>query len=243
MKYILIIGAKSDIAKAYAKLFASKGYSLVLAGRNINTLNDFKKELETKNNITADLEEFDILNVDNHKNFIHTISTKLYGVICCAGYLGNQEKAEKEIGEAHLIWNTNFTACASLLVLSAEILKQKKEGFIIGISSVAGDRGRKSNYFYGSAKAGFTAFLSGLRAQLHPNQIHVLTVKPGFVYTKMTSHLTLPKWLTTTPDVVAKKSFKALQKKKNTIYVLSVWRYLMLIIKMIPETIFKRLSL
>ena len=117
------------------------------------------------------------------------------------------------------------------------------EGTIVGISSVAGDRGRQSNYIYGSAKAAFTAYLSGLRNDMYHKGVHVLTVKPGFVATRMTEHLDLPGPITAQPDEVADKIIKGIEKKKNIIYVRWMWRYIMLIITLIPEFIFKRLKM
>ncbi|MCL4128207.1 UNVERIFIED_CONTAM: hypothetical protein GTU68_062310 [Idotea baltica] len=122
-------------------------------------------------------------------------------------------------------------------------MENRKEGTIVGISSVAGERGRASNYLYGSAKAGFTSFLSGLRNRLAGKGVHVLTVKPGFVDTAMTEGLDLPGPLTAQPQQVARAVFKAVGKKKNTLYTLWMWRYVMLIIRNIPEAIFKKLSL
>jgi short-subunit dehydrogenase len=108
---------------------------------------------------------------------------------------------------------------------------------------VAGERGRQSNYFYGSAKAGFTAYLSGLRNRLFTEKVHVLTVKPGFVYTKMTENLPLPKLLTAVPEDVAKVVYSGVMKKKNVVYVKWFWRWIMLIIKSIPEFMFKKMKL
>lgn len=243
MEHILILGAKSDIAKAYSELFASKSHNLILAGRNIEELKAFKETLEKQYKIGVELKEFDALKFDSHQTFMDAVAEKIYGIVCCVGYLGDQILAEKAINEAQLIWNTNFLGCANILSIGASVLKKKKEGFIIGVSSVAGNRGRKSNYFYGSAKAGFSAFLSGLRSQLLESKVHVITVKPGFVATKMTAHLKLPELLTTTPEVVAKTTFKALQKKKNVIYVKWIWRYIMWIIQLLPEAIFKKTNL
>ncbi|WP_299441832.1 SDR family oxidoreductase [uncultured Aquimarina sp.] len=243
MKYVLILGAKSDIAKALAVVYAKNGYHLILAGREINVLLDFKKSIEEEHTISVQLEDFDVLQLDTHDIFFENLKTKPFGVISCIGYLGDQEVAERDTNEANLIINTNYVGCVNILSICASYLEQIQEGFIIGVSSVAGDRGRKSNYFYGSAKAGFTSYLSGVRARLAKKGVHVLTVKPGFVYTKMTAHLELPKLLSIQPDQVAKSVFKAQRKKKNVLYVKWTWRYIMLIIKMIPEFIFKKMNL
>jgi short-subunit dehydrogenase len=117
------------------------------------------------------------------------------------------------------------------------------KGTIAGISSVAGERGRMSNYFYGSAKAGFTAYLSGLRNRLFHRGVHVLTIQPGFAYTRMTEGMPLPKPLTAHPREIGAQVYKAIQKKKNTIYVKGMWRWIMLIIRNIPEPLFKKLKL
>ena len=159
------------------------------------------------------------------------------------GYLGDQERAEQEAEEARLIFDTNYTGITSLLDVVARDYESKQEGTIIGISSVAGERGRKSNYYYGSAKAAFSSYLSGLRNRLHSSGVHVVTVKPGFVDTQMTEGMDLPKPLTAKPSQVAQSIYKAYNKKKNTIYVLWPWRWIMLIIKNIPEWQFKKMNL
>ena len=122
-------------------------------------------------------------------------------------------------------------------------LEKEKRGFIVGVSSVAGDRGRKANYIYGSAKAGFSAYLSGLRNRLYESGVHVLTVKPGFVNTKMTEGLDLPPKLTAQPEDVAKDIYRAQQKGKDVLYTKGIWRLVMLIIKYIPEFMFKKMSI
>lgn len=137
---------------------------------------------------------------------------------------------------------TNYTGVVSLINIIANDFERRRSGFIVGISSVAGDRGRKSNYLYGSAKAAFTAYLSGLRNRLYEAQVHVLTVKPGFVATKMTEGMDLPEKLTAQPDEVASDIFQAQQKGKNVLYTKWIWRWVMMVIKMIPEWKFKGMS-
>lgn len=243
MKEILILGAKSDIAKACAQIFAQEGYHLQLAGRNIKDLEPFKKDLEEKHQVSVSLLNFDVLDLESHQPFVENLPVKPYGLVCCVGYLGNQQLAEENEEEAKLIWDTNFTGCAHIINIVSNQLKKNKEGFIIGVSSVAGNRGRKSNYYYGSAKAGFSAYLSGLRGRLAEFNIKVITVKPGFVATQMTSDLELPKLLTTTPKVVAQQSLKALKKGTNVLYVKWFWRYIMWVIALIPEAVFKKTNL
>lgn len=141
------------------------------------------------------------------------------------------------------IMETNYVGAVSILELFANKFQQQREGVIVGISSVAGDRGRQSNYFYGSSKAAFTAYLSGLRNRLRMYNVQVLTVKPGYVKTAMTAHLQLPKFITATAEETADEIMRAIDLNKNEIYVLPVWRYIMLVIKLIPERIFKRMKL
>jgi len=164
-------------------------------------------------------------------------------VIAVAGYLGDQEKAEINFTEAKKIIDTNYTGYVSILNIISNDFEKRENGFIIGISSVAGDRGRKSNYYYGSSKAAFTTYLSGLRNKLFNRGIKILTVKPGFVKTKMISDIKTSALLTATPKEVAEDIYKAFVKNKDVIYTKWFWKYIMLIIKHIPEMIFKKLSI
>ena len=159
------------------------------------------------------------------------------------GYLGEQKVSELSFKETQTVIDSNYTGNVSILNIIATDFEKRGHGFIVGVSSVAADRGRKSNYIYGSAKAGFTAYLSGLRNRLYHANVHVLTVHPGFVNTKMTQHLTLPRRLTATPEQVAKAIFNAQHSKKNMLYVKSIWKYIMLVIRSIPEVIYKRFEL
>lgn len=243
MSYVLIIGAKSDIAKALAREYAKNGYNLILAARKSEELEDFAKDIKIRYGREVILKDFDITDFDKHMQFYEELPHKPIGVVVSVGYLGDQKKAQVDWKEAHNIINVNYVGAVSILNIIANDFEKRKEGFIIGISSVAGDRGRKANYIYGSAKAGFTAYLSGLRNRLHKSKVQVLTVKPGFVATKMTEGMDLPKKLTATPEEVAKYIFKAQQKGKDVIYVKPIWRWMMLVIKLIPEKIFKRLEL
>jgi short-subunit dehydrogenase len=136
--------------------------------------------------------------------------------------------------------NANYTGAVSILNIISADYASRQSGSIIGISSVAGNRGRQSNYIYGSAKAGFTAYLSGLRNKMYHSKVHVLTVLPGFVYTKMTEHLKLPKPLTANPEEVASAVFNGVKSRKNIVYVKWFWRWIMLIITSIPESMFKK---
>lgn len=243
MSYILMIGGRSDIAKATAREYAKHGYDLYLAARNADNLQDFANDINIRTQQTVKTVELDICDLNSHQNFYEGLNEKPFGVICAVGYLGEQEVAEKDFAQTQQIINTNYTGIVSLLNIIANDFEVRRSGFIIGISSVAGDRGRKSNYLYGSAKAAFTAYLSGLRNRLYESQVHVLTVKPGFVATQMTANMDLPEKLTAQPKEVAMAIYKAQQKKKNVLYTKWMWKWIMLIIKNIPESKFKKMSI
>ncbi len=243
MSYVFIIGAKSDIAKATAREYSKHGYDLYLAARNSDELEEFAKDITTRTQQNVNLVELDILDYKSHQAFYNNLDEKPLGVISAIGYLGEQEKAQSDFGEAQQIMDTNYTGVVSLFNIISDDFKKRKSGFMVGISSVAGDRGRKSNYIYGSAKAALTAYLSGLRNRLYDAQVHVLTVKPGFVATKMTEDMDLPEKLTAQPEEVAEDIYKAQQSNKNVLYTKWIWKWVMLIIRNIPEFQFKKMSI
>ena len=243
MSYLLIVGAKSDIAKATAREYAKHGYDLYLAARDVDELKAFAQDIITRTQKDVQLVELDILDYESHQAFYDNLKEKPLGVISAVGYLGDQTKAQSDFTEAKRIIDTNYTGVVSLFNIIANDFEQRRSGFIVGISSVAGDRGRKSNYLYGSAKAALTAYLSGLRNRLYEAQVHVLTVKPGFVATKMTEDMDLPEKLTAQPEEVAKDIFSAQQKGKNVLYTKWIWKYVMMVIKMIPEWKFKGMNI
>ena len=243
MSYVLITGAKSGIAKATAREYAKNGYDLYLAARNSSELEEFAQDITTRTQKSVKLLELDILDYKSHQAFYDNLDEKPLGVISAIGYLGEQEKAQSDFNEAQQIMDTNYTGVVSLFNIIADDFEKKQSGFMIGISSVAGDRGRKSNYLYGSAKAALTAYLSGLRNRLYDAQVHVMTVKPGFVATKMTEDMGLPEKLTAQPEEVAEDIYKAQQKGKNVLYTKWMWRWVMMVIRMIPEWKFKGMSI
>jgi len=243
MSYVLIIGAKSDIAKATAREYAKNGYDLYLAARNVSELEEFAQDVITRTQKEVKLVELDILDYKSHQAFYDNLDEKPLGVVSAVGYLGDQEKAQSDFSEAQKIIDTNYTGVVSLFNIIANDFEKRRSGFMVGISSVAGDRGRKSNYIYGSAKAALTTYLSGLRNRLYDAQVHVLTVKPGFVATKMTEDMDLPEKLTAQPEAVAEDIYNAQQKGKNILYTKWIWKWVMLIIKFIPEWKFKGMSI
>lgn len=243
MPTALILGAASDMAIAIAEKFASQGFNIQLAARNVNRLQPLQSDLAIKYSSRVSVHEFDALAYDSHQTFFDEIDPKPEVTICVFGLLGENEKAVDDWTQASKIIHTNFTGAVSILNVIAKYYLEKQEGTIVGISSVAGERGRQSNYLYGSAKAGFTAYLSGLRNKLYHSKVHVVTVQPGFVYTKMTENIALPKMLTAKPEEVAEAVFQAVRKRKNIVFVKWFWKYIMLMIRNVPEGMFKKLKL
>lgn len=244
-KTCLILGSNSDIGKAIAYEFAKKGYNLILASRSISEYQKrLSSDLSIRHSVIVSNTKFNGINYKEHHSFIKGLLPFPNVIISVFGNLGNQELATKKFEESYNIISTNFIGHVSLLnTCCKEMIDNKVKGTIVGVSSVAGERGRQSNYIYGAAKSGFSTYLSGLRNAMYNKDIHVLTVKPGFVKTKMIEDLKTPKKLTTTPEKVASSIYKAYKKKKNVIYVLPIWKLIMLIIKNIPESIFKKLKL
>jgi len=243
MEYVLILGGTSDIGQALATVYALNGYNLFLAAREPEKLERFAADLEIRNQVKVVLNEFDAVDFSAHQTFYESLNPQPAGTILCFGYLGTMPASSMAQQEILKTIEVNFTGCASILSIVANAYEKRRAGFIVGISSIAGERGRASNYVYGSTKAAVTAFLSGLRNRLHRSHVQVLTVKPGFVRTKMTKDLNLPAKVTATSEQVANHVFRAQQKRKEVIYSIRIWRFIMMIIRNIPEKIFKKLSL
>lgn len=243
METVLILGATSDIGEAIASKFAEKGHPVCLAARNSAALEPLQSDLNIRFRVPVSIFSFDANEFDTHEKFWQNLPDKPAVTICVFGYLGDQKAAQENWHEAEKIINTNYKGAVSMLNIVANEYEKLKTGTIIGISSVAGERGRQSNYIYGSAKAAFTAYLSGMRNRLTKSGVHVATINPGFVDTKMTEGLPLPKPLTAQPGQVAVAVYQAYKKKINVVYTLWMWRWIMLIIKNIPERLFKKMNL
>jgi decaprenylphospho-beta-D-erythro-pentofuranosid-2-ulose 2-reductase len=239
---VLVLGARSDIGRAIARRFAEAGSSVTLAARGAADLSADRSDLEIRAGAPAGLIEFDVTD-GRAEAFFGSLGAMPDIVVMVVGLLGDQARAEADLPAALQVMATNYTGPAAYLLAAASRMEARGSGCIVGISSVAGDRGRKSNYVYGSAKAGFTAFLSGLRNRLAMRGVGVITVKPGFVATRMTAGMKLPALLTASPREVAEATFGAVKKNRDVIYVRPVWRLVMLVIQSIPERLFKRMSL
>ena len=242
-KAVLILGGTSDIARATALAFARRGWTIELAGRTLVELQREADDISARTGRPVSVHQFDVLSTGSFTAFADALPGLPDVVISVVGLLGDQARAETDLDHAAAIMRSNYEGPALILSVFAERFRARGHGALVGISSVAGDRGRGSNYVYGSAKAAFTAFLSGLRNRLASSGIHVMTVKPGFVRTRMTKHMKLPPVITATPDEVGERVFAGVDRRKDVIYVRPVWRLVMLIIRAIPERLFKRLQL
>lgn len=243
-KTLLLAGATSDIGRATALAYAEAGWDVLLAARNEDEGRRNADDLATRTGRQVSLHRLDVLDTEGLAGFVDGLPVLPDSVVCVVGELGEQARAESDLAHAALVLRTNFEGPALLLGLFAERFAARGYGTIVGVSSVAGDRGRASNYVYGAAKAGLTAFLSGLRNRLARSGLRVVTVKPGFVRTRMTAGMKLPPLLTAEPSEVARAIFAAAEKGgRDVVYVRKVWRLVMAIISAIPEPVFKRLRL
>lgn len=240
---VLILGATSDIGRAIAHEYARAGLPLVLAARDHRRIAPDVADLKLRYEVPVAAFELDVLDLHDPNAFLDSVGETPATVICVVGLLGEQSRAQTDPSHARTVIDTNFVGPALLLDAIARRMEQRGIGTIIGISSVAGDRGRASNYAYGAAKAGFSVFLSGLRNRLARRGVRVITVKPGFVATKMTAGMALPKALTAQPEEVARAVIRAHRRRQDVIYIRGAWRWIMLVIRSIPEVLFKRLSL
>jgi len=243
-KPVLILGATSAIARATANSFALRGHDIYLAGRDMHELPRIAADLRVRYGVEVSYGSFDAEATDTHAAFLQSVIDQmngLGGVVLAFGFLGDQIAARDFSFGAKVI-AANFTGAASILSHCANYFEPLKNGFIIGISSVAGDRGRQSNYVYGAAKGALSLYLQGLRNRLFSSGVRVITVKPGFVDTAMTYGLP-GLFLVASPQDIGERIARAPDKSADVLYLPWFWRYIMLIIKHVPEPIFKRLKL
>ncbi|MBI3902767.1 MAG: SDR family oxidoreductase [Nitrosomonadales bacterium] len=241
---VLILGATSAIARATAAAFAARGAALYLASRDLDELQRIASDLRIRYGVEVHYAAFDAEATETHAAFFQSVLANmpdLSGVVLAFGYLGDQQAARDFKVGAKVI-ASNFTGAASILSLCADHFEPLQRGFIIGISSVAGDRGRQSNYVYGAAKGALSLYLQGLRNRLYASGVRVITIKPGFVDTAMTYGLP-GLFLVASPQDIGERIVRTLGKQADVVYLPWFWRYIMLIIKHVPEPIFKRMKL
>lgn len=242
---VLIIGATSAIARATAREFAAQGARLFLVGRSPEKLAAVRDDLLVRGASQVESYALDLTDVEQHPAMLEAARAALGaidGALVAYGTLGNQKASEQSVPVTLREWNTNATSAIALLTLLGNEFERQRYGTIAVISSVAGDRGRRSNYVYGAAKGALSIFLAGLRARLSRSGVRVVTIKPGMVDTPMTAHI--PKGpLFASPERVGHDIYQAMQKSASTVYTPGYWRFVMLVIKAIPEPIFNRLPL
>ncbi len=242
---ILILGACSSIAQAAARCFAQERHSFFLAARNEQRLQMLAEDLKVRGAFQVETCLFDALDFESHAALVKEAREALGGldgVLIAHGVAGDQAACEGDYALAEKVFRTNFLSVVSLLTFAAPEFEKQKSGFIAVISSVAADRGRQSNYIYGASKSALDAYLSGMRNRLHDSGVQVLTVKPGFVATPMTAHLQ-KSVLFADPADVGQEIYHAILRKKDVVYLPWFWRWIMLAVKLIPESLFKRLKL
>jgi decaprenylphospho-beta-D-erythro-pentofuranosid-2-ulose 2-reductase len=243
---VAILGASSAIARGVAMAFAADGRNILLAARDVEDAAHLATDLTVRYGVETLALELRADQFDSHGAFvqqcIEAFEGTLDGVVLCFGHMETQAHAQSDFGATQRTIDLNLTAAVSLLEPFAAHFETRGKGFIAGISSVAGDRGRQSNYIYGASKAGFTTYLQGLRNRLFKSRVRVVTIKPGFVDTKMTFGLP-GLFLVASPEAAGKAIVKAIMAGKDTAYVPWFWRYIMLIIRSVPEWQFKKMKL
>ena len=242
---VLALGATSAIAEATLRIFAARGASFFLVARNADKLNAVAADLRTRGATSVATVVMDLDDTAAHPAILAEAAGHLGGIelaLLAHGILGDQSLAESSYPATEAILGTNFLSPVSMITWLANYFESSGQGTLAVISSVAGDRGRKSNYVYGASKGALNIFLDGVRNRIDRSGVHVLTIKPGFVATPMTAHLP-QNALFAHPSQVAQGIVKAIEKRKDIAYVPAFWALIMLIIRSVPGRIFKKLNL
>lgn len=237
---VLIIGGTSEVGKALAHHYAATGAGLVVTVRDPARFEPNAADIRIRHGVEAKVLALDVRDIGAHGAFLDALPRLPDIAICVVGALGDQAFSARDAEAARVVMETNYVAPALLLGAIANRFEARGSGTLVGISSVAGERGRASNYVYGSAKAGLTAYLSGLRARLSRTPVRVVTVKPGFIETRMTEGIKLPPLLTAQPAEVAAAIAGAVAGRRDVLYTRRVWSPIMTIIRMLPERVFKK---
>lgn len=242
---VLVLGATSAIAAGVMRPLAEQGARFYLVARNPQKLAVVGSDLQTRGASAVFTYVMDLDDTAMHEAMLTEAVAKLETIdlaLLAHGILGSQEQAQASYAAAEAILRTNFLSAVSLITWLANYFESTRQGTLAVISSVAGDRGRKSNYVYGSSKGALNIFLDGVRNRIDRSGVHVLTIKPGFVSTPMTAHLPQGA-LFAHPATVGRGILKAIEKRKDVVYVPPMWAFIMLIIRSVPRSIFKKLNL
>ncbi|MGB4335902.1 MAG: SDR family oxidoreductase [Chromatiaceae bacterium] len=239
----LIISSTSAIAEQIGRILAGPGAALYLTGRDPNRLKTLVEDLQVRGALQTNTEQLDVMDTANLAGLIRRAATSLGGldaVICAAGLLPDQTQVNSDTDLLRQTLEVNALSAMIVLNEAAAFFEQQGHGQIVAIGSVAGDRGRATNYAYGAAKGALEIFMSGLRQRLHKSGVQVLLVKPGFVDTPMTADFPKgPLWAS--PERVAQDIVRAMAKGRAVIYTPWFWRWIMLIVRHLPERLFVRL--
>jgi decaprenylphospho-beta-D-erythro-pentofuranosid-2-ulose 2-reductase len=245
MRKVLIVGATSMIAYEVSKCFAAQGDHLLLIGRNEEKLATLAADLTVRGAGEVDRRAVDLNQLASHAEWVQEWIEILGGIdvaLIAHGTLPDQPHCERHVGAMLTEFMTNCVSTISLLTVLANYFESRCQGCLAVISSVAGDRGRQSNYVYGAAKGAVSLFSQGLRSRLSRSGVGLVTIKPGFVDTPMTAHL--PKnLLYASAATVGKRIYQAIEKRENIVYVPWFWRWILFVVKSIPERVYKRVRL
>ena len=238
----LVLGASSSVARNFARVAAETGADLILAGRDIADIDRTAADARIRGGGRVDVRAFDAIDRSSHEDFVAELPRRPFNVFLAFGMLVPQETIDRDPALAQQVIAVNYLGAVSVLSRLAPRMADEGRGAIVVLSSVAGDRGRPSNYVYGSAKAGLNVYLQGLRASYAAKGISIITVKPGFLDTAMTYGMP-GMFLVASPEACASACLKFAAKGRDTAYFPGFWWFIMTIIKAIPERIFKRLRL
>ena len=243
---VLIVGALSSIARAIAEELAGQGHSLVLAARDQEELARTAADLHVRYRVPVETTAFEALDFASHPALFdaadRALPDGLTGIVFCAGWMAEQQVAAADFNVVRQMIDVNFTAAVSLLNHAANVFEARHRGWICAISSVAGDRGRQSNYLYGATKSALSAYLQGLRNRLTPAGVAVMTIKPGCVDTGMTYGSDKLPFLVG-PRVIASDVARAIARRSSVVYTPRLWWAIMTAIRLIPESVFRRMKL
>jgi decaprenylphospho-beta-D-erythro-pentofuranosid-2-ulose 2-reductase len=246
MTRILIIGATSAIATSCARLWAERGCEFFLVARNMEKLEQVAADLKVRGAKAVTSYSMDVTDFAAHPAMLENCLAAMQQIdiaLIAHGTLPDQKACEQDVALAMQEFTNNGTSVIALLTLLANQFETQRCGALAVISSVAGDRGRPSNYLYGTAKAAVSTFCEGLRARMFKVGVHVITIKPGFVDTPMTQGLALPALLLAKPEQVARRIVAGIERKAATLYAPGFWGLIMLVIRSVPQSVFKRLNL